>query len=90
MTLKMKLLLGVASGGAVSSVVEHFLDTEGVRGSNPLSRTKPSHELPTNSCTTIKPARVKGHLRMSREKHQLAPPVDFWTGGFSVPDPLAM
>ncbi len=26
-------------GGAVSSVVEHFLDTEGVRGSNPLSRT---------------------------------------------------
>jgi hypothetical protein len=33
---------------------------------------------------------VKGHLRMSREKHQLAPPVDFWTGGFSVPDPLAM
>jgi hypothetical protein len=24
---------------AVSSVVEHFLDTEGVRGSNPLSRT---------------------------------------------------
>ena len=27
------------SGCAVSSVVEHFLDTEGVRGSNPLSRT---------------------------------------------------
>lgn len=27
------------SPGAVSSVVEHFLDTEGVRGSNPLSRT---------------------------------------------------
>ncbi len=27
------------TGGAVSSVVEHFLDTEGVRGSNPLSRT---------------------------------------------------
>ena len=26
-------------GCAVSSVVEHFLDTEGVRGSNPLSRT---------------------------------------------------
>ena len=26
---------------AVSSVVEHFLDTEGVRGSNPLSRTIP-------------------------------------------------
>jgi hypothetical protein len=24
---------------AVSSGVEHFLDTEGVRGSNPLSRT---------------------------------------------------
>ena len=28
-----------SSGCAVSSVVEHFLDTEGVRGSNPLSRT---------------------------------------------------
>ena len=39
MTLKMKQLLGVDSGRAVSSVVEHFLDTEGVRGSNPLSRT---------------------------------------------------
>ncbi len=26
---------------AVSSVVEHLLDTEGVRGSNPLSRTIP-------------------------------------------------
>ena len=30
-------------GGAVSSVVEHFLDTEGVRGSNPLSRTIPDN-----------------------------------------------
>src|SRR6266852_5447725 len=28
-----------SEGCAVSSVVEHFLDTEGVRGSNPLSRT---------------------------------------------------
>ena len=27
--------------GAVSSVVEHFLDTEGVTGSNPVSRTIP-------------------------------------------------
>ena len=27
------------SGSAVSSVVEHFLDTEGVTGSNPVSRT---------------------------------------------------
>jgi hypothetical protein len=34
-----KHVLGVDSGRAVSSVVEHFLDTEGVRGSNPLSRT---------------------------------------------------
>src|SRR5437016_652103 len=34
------------SGSAVSSVVEHFLDTEGVRGSNPLSRTIP---LPTKN-----------------------------------------
>ena len=30
-----------SEGCAVSSVVEHFLDTEGVRGSNPLSRTIP-------------------------------------------------
>ena len=28
-----------SGGGAVSSVVEHFLDTEGVTGSNPVSRT---------------------------------------------------
>src|SRR5712691_9436202 len=28
-----------ATGSAVSSVVEHFLDTEGVTGSNPVSRT---------------------------------------------------
>ena len=35
---------GLSSGvSAVSSVVEHFLDTEGVRGSNPLSRTIPFH-----------------------------------------------
>jgi hypothetical protein len=39
MTLKSKHLSGVDSECAVSSVVEHFLDTEGVRGSNPLSRT---------------------------------------------------
>ena len=31
-----------SEGRAVSSVVEHFLDTEGVRGSNPLSRTIPN------------------------------------------------
>jgi hypothetical protein len=41
MTLKHSSLTGVGSGCAVSSVVEHFLDTEGVRGSNPLSRTIP-------------------------------------------------
>ena len=32
-------LAGGLRGCAVSSGVEHFLDTEGVRGSNPLSRT---------------------------------------------------
>ncbi len=32
--------------GAVSSVVEHFLDTEGVTGSNPVSRT-----ISSNSAT---------------------------------------
>ena len=39
MTLKLKKLLGVDSGGALSSVVEHFLHTEGVAGSNPAART---------------------------------------------------
>ncbi len=29
--------------GAVSSVVEHLTDTEGVTGSNPVSRTIPRH-----------------------------------------------
>ena len=42
MTLEIKQLSGVDSRSAVSSVVEHFLDTEGVRGSNPLSRTIPN------------------------------------------------
>ena len=31
-----------SEGCAVSSVVEHFLDTEGVTGSNPVSRTIPN------------------------------------------------
>ena len=39
MTLKLSSLVGVGSGGAVSSVVEHYLDTVGVTGSNPVSRT---------------------------------------------------
>src|SRR5437016_8627153 len=30
---------------AVSSVVEHYLDTVGVRGSNPLSRTRVSFSM---------------------------------------------
>ncbi|MEY4385349.1 MAG: hypothetical protein RLY20_632, partial [Verrucomicrobiota bacterium] len=37
--LKMKKLTSVDSGCAVSSVVEHYLDTVGVAGSNPASRT---------------------------------------------------
>ena len=36
------------AGCAVSSVVEHFLDTEGVRGSNPLSRTILPKSHPSN------------------------------------------
>ena len=39
MTLKTKRLMNVDSGCAVSSVVEHYLDTVGVTGSNPVSRT---------------------------------------------------
>ncbi len=39
MTFKSKQLVNVDSGSAVSSVVEHYLDTVGVTGSNPVSRT---------------------------------------------------
>jgi hypothetical protein len=39
MTLNDKDLQSVDSAGAVSSVVEHYLDTVGVTGSNPVSRT---------------------------------------------------
>ncbi len=39
MTLKLKKLVSVDSECAVSSVVEHYLDTVGVTGSNPVSRT---------------------------------------------------
>ena len=39
MTLKMKNLMGVDSGRALSSVEEHFLHTEGVAGSSPAART---------------------------------------------------
>ena len=39
MTFKMKKLMNVDSSGALSSVVEHFLHTEGVPGSNPGART---------------------------------------------------
>ena len=42
-TMKTKTLeRSLSPSCAVSSVVEHFLDTEGVRGSNPLSRTIPA------------------------------------------------
>ena len=39
MTLKSKDLTGVVGGSALSSVVEHFLHTEGVAGSSPAART---------------------------------------------------
>ncbi len=39
MTLKSKHLSSVDSGSALSSVVEHFLHTEGVAGSSPAART---------------------------------------------------
>ena len=39
MTLTTSRLSGVDSGGALSSVEEHFLHTEGVAGSNPAART---------------------------------------------------
>jgi hypothetical protein len=39
MRLTPKQLKGVGLAGAVSSVVEHYLDTVGVRGSKPLPRT---------------------------------------------------
>src|SRR5438034_9080860 len=40
--------------GAVSSVVEHYLDTVGVTGSNPVSRTMLSHK----PCFTIQTRRI--------------------------------
>jgi hypothetical protein len=39
MTLNMNQLVSANSECAVSSVVEHYLDTVGVTGSNPVSRT---------------------------------------------------
>gem|GEM_PF-2619004 len=39
---------------AVSSVVEHYLDTVGVTGSNPVSRTMLSHK----PCFTIRIRRI--------------------------------
>jgi hypothetical protein len=39
MTLEMKKLASVDSGGALSSAVEHILHTDGVVGSNPTART---------------------------------------------------
>jgi hypothetical protein len=39
LTLKTERLLGVDSGSALSSVVEHFLHTEGAAGSSPAART---------------------------------------------------
>lgn len=38
-TLEMEQLSGVDSGGALSSVEEHFLHTEGAAGSSPAART---------------------------------------------------
>ena len=48
-TVKLNDSHGLSRGCAVSSVVEHFLDTEGVRGSNPLSRTISQHLPPWSS-----------------------------------------
>lgn len=54
------------NGCAVSSVVEHFLDTEGVRGSNPLSRTilQPSESEP--NCGIVNTGPFKGFVCMAR------------------------
>ncbi len=41
MLLELNKLSGTNSECAVSSVVEHYLDTVGVTGSNPVSRTIP-------------------------------------------------
>ena len=57
MTPKMKHLMSVNSGGALSSVEEHFLHTEGVAGSSPAARTilnklaaDSTHPPPLHSC----------------------------------------
>src|SRR5216117_4116619 len=60
----------VLRGCAVSSVVEHFLDTEGVRGSNPLSRTI----LMNASKQSIKTFAVQIHQRRPLPKMGLSKP----------------
>ena len=60
MTLKSKHLESSVWDSAVSSVVEHFLDTEGVRGSNPLSRTiSPLNESQT--CEQFLPPELRNY-----------------------------
>ena len=67
-TLEEERFPGVGAGCAVSSVVEHFLDTEGVRGSNPLSRTiwKISQDACKISCFQLSPGTADEGSRGSR------------------------
>src|SRR5262245_35711299 len=60
-TLKSKVLNGVDSGRALSSVVEHFLHTEGAAGSSPAARTI----SPSNIATRAAPLRLPGPRRLS-------------------------
>src|SRR6266849_8437107 len=61
------IICSLSKPGAVSSVVEHYLDTVGVSGSNPLSRTMLSYK----PCFTIRIRRIPNpanaqHLGASR------------------------
>ena len=66
-TLKSKIWNGVNSGSALSSVVEHFLHTEGAAGSSPAARTispKQAHPIKiAPSGILCAPGRKKGAPR---------------------------
>ena len=53
-------------GRAVSSVVEHFLDTEGVRGSNPLSRTIFVGDVVENGSLHTYPVQIQAGIQAKR------------------------
>ena len=60
---------GLRSSGAVSSVVEHRLDTAGVTGSNPVSRTKSN--LNSNGAEPVKRVVLRFHAEPLHSPRQV-------------------